>query len=85
MLDLILFPFHLAFGIIKAVFGFIGGLLSMIFSLVGGLVSFAVGAAVRGLMITLIVRAVRRHHGAENDPEADEDFVSYYDHDGTVQ
>ena len=85
MLDLILFPFHLAFGIIKAVFGLIGGLLSMIFSLVGGLVSFAVGAAVMGLIITLIVRAVRRYHGAEEAQEADEDFASYYDHNGTVR
>lgn len=85
MMDLILFPFHLAFGIIKGVFGFIGGLLSMIFSLVGGLMSFAVGAAVMGLIITLIVRAVRSHRGAEEAQETDEDFVSYYDHNGTVR
>ena len=57
----------------------------MIFSLVGGLVSFAVGAAVMGLIITLIVRAVRRYHGAEEAQGADEDFVSYYDHNGTVR
>ena len=84
MLDLILFPFHLAFGIIKAVFGFIGGLFSLIFGLLGGVLSLAVSAAVIGLIVTLIVKAVRRR-GHEEAWETAEDFVSYYDHNGTVQ
>ena len=50
MLDLILFPFHLAFGIIKAVFGLIGGFFSLIFGLLGGVLSLAVSAAVIGLI-----------------------------------
>lgn len=85
MLDLILFPFHLAFGIIKAVFGLIGGFFSLIFGLLGGVLSLVVSVAVIGLIVSLIVAAVRRR-GHEDPEETNvEDFVSYYDHDGTVQ
>ena len=85
MLDLILFPFHLAFGIIKAVFGLIGGFFSLIFGLLGGVLSLVISVAVIGLIVSLIVAAVRRRGHEDPEETNDEDFVSYYDHDGTVQ
>ena len=85
MLDLILFPFHLAFGIIKAAFGLIGGFFSLIFGLLGGVLSLVVSVAVIGLIVSLIVAAVRRRGHEDPEETNDEDFVSDYDHDGTVQ
>ena len=41
-------------------------------------------AAVIGLIVSLIVTAVRRR-GHEDARETAEEFVSYYDHNGTVQ
>ena len=43
------------------------------------------GLAVIGLIVSLIVAAVRRRGHEDAKETNDEDFVSYYDHDGTVQ
>ena len=85
MLDLILLPFHLVFGLIKAAFGLIGGMLSLVFGLLGGVLSLAVGLATVGLIAGLITAAVRHRRAGQEARDADEDFVSYYDHHGTVQ
>lgn len=80
MLELLLFPFKLAFGIISAVFHFIGGLFSLIFGLLGGLLSLIIGLSVTGIIIALIAVAVHRHREARRVAE-DDDFISYYDKD----
>lgn len=86
MLDLLLFPFKLVFGLLEGLFGFLGGMLSMVFGLIGGffgLVGGILGLVVKlsliGLVIGVIVEFVRRHRAQDSDEPEQEEFVSYYD------
>ena len=85
MLDLLLFPFQLVWGILEGIFGFIGGMISMVFGLVGGLFSLVggiIGLVIKlsliGVVIGAIVEFVRRHRARSDEPRQDE-FISYYD------
>lgn len=88
MLDLLLFPFKLVFGILEAVFGFIGGMIGMVFGLIGGLFGLVTGMlglviklSIIGLVIGAIVEFVRRHRAKPADDPQQEEFISYYDKD----
>ena len=87
MLDLLLFPFQLVWGILEGVFGLIAGAFGLVFGLIGGfigLVGGMIGLVVKlsliGLVIGAIVEFVRRHRARPQEPEQ-EDFISYYDKD----
>lgn len=86
MLDLLLFPFKLVFGILEGVFGLIGGLIGMVFGLIGGLFGLATGIlglviklSIIGLVIGAVVEFVRRHRAQNTSEPQQEEFVSYYD------
>lgn len=86
MLDLLLFPFKLLFGLLEGLFGFIGGMIGMVFGLIGGffgLVGGILGLVIKlsliGLVIGAIVEFVRRHRAKNGDESQQEEFVSYYD------
>ena len=87
MLDLLLFPFKLIFGLLEGLFGFITGMVSMVlgliggfFGLVGGILGLVIKLSLFGLVIGVIVEFVRRHRAKnEEDEPEQEEFVSYYD------
>lgn len=87
MLDLLLFPFKLVFGLLEGLFGFLSGMVGMVFGLIGGffgLVGGILGMVIKlslfGLVIGAIVEFVRRHKAKDSEDEPDqEEFVSYYD------
>lgn len=85
MLDLLLFPFKLLWGLLEGVFGLVSGLFSLVFGLIGGAIGLTagiVGLVVKlslfGLIIGVVVEFVRRHRARSQQPEQEE-FISYYD------
>ncbi len=91
MIDLLLFPFKLAFGLLEGLFGFLGGILGAVFGVIGGF--FGLLGGILGLCIKLSLIGVaigalvaffrRRSHG--EGQAAQEDFTSYYDQHSSVQ
>lgn len=84
MLDLLLLPFELAFGLLEGVFGLVGGIIGGIFGLLGGLIGLCIKLALAGAGIGAIVACIRRHRKSE-DANDQEDFASYYDQHSSVQ
>lgn len=91
MLDLLLFPFELAFGLLEGLFGFLGGIFSAVFGIVGGffgLLGGILGLCVKltliGVAIGAIVEFVRRHRAQNESEPNQESFVSYYDEHSSV-
>lgn len=90
MLDLLLFPFKFAFGLLEGLFGLIGGILSAVFGviggffgLIGGILGLCIKLSLIGLAIGVVVEFIRRHR-AKDEP-SHEEFASYYDHHSSVQ
>lgn len=92
MLDILLFPFKFAFGLLEGLFGLIGGLLSAVFGiiggffgLIGGILGLCIKLSLIGIAIGAVVEFVRRHRAKSESEPAQEDFVSYYDEHSSVQ
>lgn len=90
MLDLLLFPFKFAFGLLEGLFGFIGGILEAafgiiggFFGLIGGILGLCIKLTLIGVAIGAIVEFVRRHRVKEEPVH--EEFASYYDRHSSVQ
>ena len=86
MLDMLLVPFKLVFGVITAVGRLIGGVFSLVFGILGGVLSLAVSLGGMLLVIGLVALAIqrRREYRACQD-HAQEDFVSFYDKENRVE
>lgn len=90
MLDLLLFPFQLIFGLLEGLFGFIGGIFGAVFGilggffgLIGGILGLCIKLSLIGVAIGALVAFVRRHR--VHDEGTQEDFNSYYDQHSSVQ
>ena len=86
MLDLLLVPFKLVFGVITAVGRLIGGVFSLVFGLLGGVLSLVVSLGGMLLVIGLIALAIQRrkeYRARQDNPQ--EDFVSFYDKENRVE
>lgn len=74
MLDILLFPFELVFGILGGVFGLLGDVLGFVFGLLGGIFSLVFKLSLVGLIIGLIVSFFR----PKEKESVQEDSPSYY-------
>lgn len=86
MLDILLFPFQLVWGLIEGLFGLISGIFGLVFGLIGGLIGLVggvIGLVIKlsliGLAIGVIVEFVRRHRAKGTQSGEQDDFISYYD------
>lgn len=79
MLDLLLLPFRLCWGLLCMAFKIVGGIFSLIFGLAGGLLSLVIHGAVAGAIIGVIAMLIGRRRQASQPKE--EEFISFYDKD----
>lgn len=92
MLDLLLFPFKVVFGLLEGLFGFLGGIFEAVFGflggffgLLGGIVGLCVKLTLIGIAIGAIVAFIRRHRAKRDSEPNQETFTSYYDQHSSVQ
>ena len=80
MLDLIMFPFKLVWGIISFVFELVAGVIGLVFGIAGGIIGLVVRLCLLGAFITAVCAVVRHIRQKPAAPE-NEEFISYYDKD----
>lgn len=85
MLDILLFPLKVLFGLIEGLFGLIGGIIGAVFGviggffgLIGGIMGLCIKLILLGLGIGAVVELLCRHR-RKQDSSQQEDFISYYD------
>ena len=81
MLDLLLFPFELAWELLTLVWNLVTGLISLVFGLLGGALSLATGILTLATVAALITLSIKRREEYKRRKARDEDFISYYDKD----